>query len=119
MRIFVTGCNGQVGTELMDLLGASHHEVIGVDLDTCDISDRSRVLAVITSVEPDAIIHGAAFTAVDRCEAEPDTAFLVNSLATRFVADAARRVGAHLVYVSTDYVFDGTQAEPYVEWDTP
>lgn len=120
MRILVTGCNGQLGTELMARLGpAEHHEVLGVDIDTCDITDRDQALGVITGFSPDAVIHGAAFTAVDRCEVEPETAYRVNALATRFVADAARRVGAHVVYVSTDYVFDGTSTRPYVEWDAP
>ena len=85
----------------------------------CDVSDRSQALDLITTWKPEAIIHAAAFTAVDRCEVEVDTAFRANCLATRFVADGARRVGAHVVYISTDYVFDGTKVSPYVEWDLP
>jgi dTDP-4-dehydrorhamnose reductase len=123
MRILVTGAKGQLGTELGRLLEPSHHEMIGVDLDhgdrTLDIADRALTVAAICELRPDAIIHGAAFTAVDACEADPTTAYRVNSLATRFIADGARRVGAHVVYVSTDYVFDGTKADPYLEWDTP
>lgn len=119
MRILITGANGQLGTELQLALADGHHEVLGVDLDTCDITDRDQILGAITGWSPDLILHGAAFTAVDLCEAQPDTAYAVNSLATRFIADGARRVGAHVVYVSTDYVFDGTKAGPYVEWDTP
>ena len=119
MRILITGANGQLGTELQLALADGHHEVLGVDLDTCDITDRDQILGAITGWSPDLILHGAAFTAVDLCEAQPDTAYAVNSLATRFIADGARRVGAHVVYVSTDYVFDGTKIGPYVEWDTP
>ena len=120
MRILVTGSRGQLGTELMDLLGAQdHHEVLGVDLPDHDLTDRDHVLGLITSWEPDAVIHGAAFTAVDACEEQVETAYTVNCAATRFVADGARRVGAHVVYVSTDYVFDGTKDSPYVEWDRP
>lgn len=119
MRILVTGSNGQLGTELMTRLEASDHEVLGVDIDTCDITDRDQALGVVSSFAPEAIIHGAAFTAVDRCEADHETAFKVNSLATRFLADGARRVDAHLVYLSTDYVFDGSKGTPYVEWDIP
>ncbi|HPG15542.1 MAG TPA: dTDP-4-dehydrorhamnose reductase [Microthrixaceae bacterium] len=120
MRIVVTGSNGQLGTEVMDLLGASdHHEVLGLDLPDHDLTDRDHVLGVITSFEPDLILHGAAFTAVDVCEEQVETAYRVNCAATRFVADGARRVGAHVVYVSTDYVFDGTKSTPYVEWDRP
>ena len=120
MRIVVTGSNGQLGTEVMDLLGRSdHHEVLGLDLPGHDLTDRDHVLGVVTSFEPDLILHGAAFTAVDVCEEQVETAYRVNCAATRFVADGARRVGAHVVYVSTDYVFDGTKTTPYVEWDGP
>ncbi len=120
MRIVVTGSNGQLGTEVVELLGRSdHHEVLGLDLPDHDLTDRDHVLGVLTSFEPDAVIHGAAFTAVDLCETEVETAYRVNCLATRFIADGARRVGAHVVYVSTDYVFDGAKDSPYVEWDAP
>ncbi|UDY35576.1 dTDP-4-dehydrorhamnose reductase [Dermatobacter hominis] len=120
MRIVVTGANGQLGTEVVQLLDAAgHHEVLGLDLPDHDLTDRDHVLGVLTSFEPDAVIHGAAFTAVDACEEQVETAYRVNCGATRFVADGARRVGAHVVYVSTDYVFDGTKDTPYVEWDRP
>ncbi|MGB3410136.1 MAG: dTDP-4-dehydrorhamnose reductase [Microthrixaceae bacterium] len=120
MRILVTGSRGQLGTEIMELLGgASQHEVLGLDLPEHDLTNRDHVLGIITEWVPEAIIHGAAFTAVDVCEAEPETAYRVNCAATRFVADGARRTGAHMVYVSTDYVFDGSKDSPYVEWDTP
>ena len=99
------------------LLG-ERHEVVGLDLPECDLTDRDQVLGAVTSAASRTLLlHGAAFTAVDVCESDPETAYRVNSLATRFVADGARRVGAHVVYVSTDYVFDGTKAGPYVEWD--
>ena len=68
---------------------------------------------------PDLVLHGGALTAVDRCETEADPAFAVNAIGTRHVAEAAALVGAHLVYVSTDYVFDGTADRPYREWDPP
>lgn len=120
MRILVTGSNGQLGTEIMDLLaGADHHDVLGVDLPEVDLTNRDAAVPLITEWEPDLVLHAAAFTAVDRCETEEATAYAVNCGATRFVADGARRVGAHVVYVSTDYVFDGTKPTPYVEWDTP
>ena len=119
MRIFITGSRGQLGTELQLALAGSRHEVLGVDLDTCDITDRGQVMSAVTDWGPDLIVHGAAFTAVDLCETQPETAYAVNALATRFIADGARKVGAHVVYVSTDYVFDGTKVDPYVEWDTP
>ena len=118
MRILITGANGQLGSELTALLGAAdHHEVLGLDLPDHDLTDRDHVLGVLTQWRPEAIIHGAALTAVDLCETEVELAHRVNCLATRYVADGARRVGAHVVYVSTDYVFDGTKADPYLEWD--
>ena len=84
-----------------------------------DLSSRDSVLGAICSVEPDVVLHAGAFTAVDRCETEADDAYRINAMGTRHVADACRRVGAHLLYVSTDYVFDGTKDAPYHEWDTP
>src|SRR3954468_12561392 len=102
MRILVTGSNGQLGTELQQALDPTPHDVLGIDIDTCDISDRDQCLGAITGWAPDLIIHGAAFTAVDACEVDPAIAYRVNALATRFLADGARRVGAHVVYVSTD-----------------
>jgi dTDP-4-dehydrorhamnose reductase len=116
MKILVTGSKGQLGTELLALLG-ERHEVVGLDLPECDLTDRDQVLGAVCGFEPDLLLHGAAFTAVDVCESDPETAYRVNSLATRFLADGARRVGAHVVYVSTDYVFDGSKTGPYVEWD--
>jgi dTDP-4-dehydrorhamnose reductase len=120
MRVLVTGSTGQVGRELVaHLEGLGHHEVLAPTRSTLDLSERDSVLGVICTNEPDLILHVGAFTAVDRCETEVDLAYQVNALGTRHVADAARRVGAHVVYVSTDYVFDGTKPAPYVEWDTP
>ena len=120
MRILVTGCRGQLGTELMKLLGdAYRHDVLGVDLPEVDLTDRDQALGLLTSSSPEAVIHAAAFTAVDACEDQVELAYAANCAATRFVADGARRVGAHVVYVSTDYVFDGTKDSPYVEWDRP
>jgi dTDP-4-dehydrorhamnose reductase len=120
MKILVTGSTGQLGTELMELLGqADHHEVLGLARPDCDITDRDQVLSAIVGWRPAAVIHCAAFTAVDLCESEVESAYLGNAAATRFVADGARRVGAHVVYLSTDYVFDGTKDSPYVEWDQP
>jgi dTDP-4-dehydrorhamnose reductase len=120
VKILVTGSRGQLGTELMALLGGvDHHDVLGVDLPEVDLTDRDQSVGLITGWVPEIVIHAAAFTAVDACESEPETAYGANCAATRFVADGARRVGAHVVYISTDYVFDGTKAAPYNEWDRP
>lgn len=139
MRVLITGALGQLGQELLDVFAADgHHEIIaadvapvidaasangtvahlgGVDLLATDITDRDAVLAAITSIEPDVVVHPAAFTAVDLCESEVDTAYRVNVLGTRHIAEGARRIGAPVFYVSTDYVFDGTKDSPYLEWD--
>jgi dTDP-4-dehydrorhamnose reductase len=81
--------------------------------------DRASVRAAVEAFRPDLVLHGGAYTAVDACESDPDTAYAVNSLGTRNIAEAAASVGAHLVYISTDYVFDGALDRPYVEWDRP
>ncbi|MEI2640587.1 MAG: NAD(P)-dependent oxidoreductase [Microthrixaceae bacterium] len=120
VRILVTGSNGQVGSEVAAIVdAASQHELIRAARPDHDITNRDNVLGLITTTTPDVIIHCAAMTAVDLCESEQEAAFAVNAAATRFVADGARRVGAHVVYVSTDYVFDGTKDGPYNEWDEP
>lgn len=123
MRIFVTGAGGQVGHAVMELLEDSHHEALGVshgpEVGQIDLGSRHDVLGVVTAWKPDAIIHAAAFTNVDECEGNPTHAYLINALGTRFVTEAARRVGAHVTYLSTDYVFDGNKDEPYIEWDVP
>ncbi|MDQ1460848.1 MAG: dTDP-4-dehydrorhamnose reductase [Actinomycetota bacterium] len=106
-----------VGREVVEALAP--HDVVGLDHAALDVGDRDSVLGAIGSIQPDAIVHCAAMTAVDACESEPDRAFLVNALGVRFVMEGARRAGAYVVALSTDYVFDGTQPEPYHEWDTP
>jgi len=127
VRILVTGASGQVGSEVVaDLARRSAAivkgpglDVVAADRQRLDVSDRDAVLAAIAALEPDLVVHPAAWTAVDACEGDPERAFAVNALGTRHVAEGARLVGAHVAYVSTDYVFDGTAARPYNEWDTP
>ncbi len=94
-------------------------DVLSTDIDDLDLVDRGAIRAAAAAFRPDIVLHGGAYTAVDACESDPDTAFAVNALGTRHVAEAASDVGAHLVYVSTDYVFDGSLDRPYVEWDPP
>jgi dTDP-4-dehydrorhamnose reductase len=119
MRVLVTGAGGQLGHDVVTTCRAAGDDVVGVDHAALDVADRDAVLAAILTIAPDAVVHAAAWTAVDACESDPDRAWAVNALAVRWVAEACRRTGAHLVHVSTDYVFDGTKTEPYVEWDTP
>jgi len=117
LRILVTGAGGQLGTDLVRAGG--RHEMVAATRAQLDVGDRDQVLAAVTSTAPDLIVHAAAWTAVDACEGEPERAYRVNAFGCRNVAEAARLAGAHLVAVSTDYVFDGTKPDPYVEWDAP
>lgn len=121
MRLLVTGAAGLLGTELVLAGERAGHQVVGTDVRTggADLTDPAEVAALLEQVRPDAVVHTAAFTAVDRCESEPDLAFAVNAAAAGHVARAAEAVGAHLVHVSTDYVFDGTKDGPYDEDDEP
>ena len=115
MLVLITGAGGQVGRELVDVF--ADHEVVAVDHHRLDVSDRDAVLGLVTTVRPDAIVNSAAWTAVDANEGDPDRAWAVNALAVRHLAEGARQVGARICQLSTDYVFDGTRPEPYVEWD--
>ena len=116
-RLLVTGAGGQIGREVVEVCAGDN--VVAADHATLDVADRDAVLQAITSVAPDVIVHAGAWTAVDACEVDPDRAFRVNALGTRHVAEGASRVGAWVCYLSTDYVFDGTKPDPYVEWDAP
>ena len=117
MRVLITGAGGQVGSELVATFTANGHDVFAFTHGQLDITSRDDVRAAVIEAHPDAVVHPAAWTAVDACESDPDRAFLVNALATRFISEAAAMVGAPVYYVSTDYVFDGTKSTPYVEWD--
>jgi dTDP-4-dehydrorhamnose reductase len=118
VRVLVTGAGGQVGRELEELLATMpHHEVLALRRSELDISDRERALQVCGEWVPELIINAAAFTAVDACEEHWEKAFAANALGPRNLAEGARLVGAHLVHISTDYVFDGFSERPYVEWD--
>jgi dTDP-4-dehydrorhamnose reductase len=119
MRLFVTGASGQLGHDVVRWATAAGDDVIAADYHSLDITDRDAMLGALTSCRPDAVIHTAAWTAVDACESDPATAFATNAAAVRWVAEGCHRVGAHLVHLSTDYVFDGGLERPYHEWDLP
>jgi dTDP-4-dehydrorhamnose reductase len=115
VRILVTGAAGQVGARVAEALG--DHVVLAASRATLDLADREQVEQVVGEFGPDAIVNAAAMTNVDGCERDPEGAFVANALGVRSLAIAARRTGAHVVHVSTDYVFDGAQRRPYDEWD--
>ena len=115
MRVFVTGVGGQVGRELQEAFAG--HDLTAVDHAALDITDADATRATISAARPDAVVHAAAWTAVDACESDPERAERVNTIGTRNVAAATREIGARVYYLSTDYVFDGTKPDPYVETD--
>ncbi|SIO19269.1 dTDP-4-dehydrorhamnose reductase [Carnobacterium alterfunditum] len=112
--ILITGANGQLGTELRKLLDENEMQYVATDSKELDITDKDATIRFIEKIKPELIYHCAAYTAVDRAEDEgKEINRLVNVVGTRNVAEAAELVGAALVYISTDYVFDGTNAGEY------
>jgi len=116
MRIVITGALGQLGRSLQEVLKG--HELLLIDLPEHDVTDPG-IISAIGSFQPDMVIHAAAMTDVDGCELDPDSAYRINALGTRNVAVACQACHAAMLYVSTDYVFDGTKGEPYLESDEP
>ncbi|MHB1584700.1 MAG: dTDP-4-dehydrorhamnose reductase [Acidimicrobiales bacterium] len=139
MKVLVTGAGGQLGHDLVLALSGrvppggrrralfgpegpssgAGVDVVGTDHRCLPVENRAAVLEAVAALRPDVVVHAAARTDVDGCETDPDGAFGVNALGTRHVAEAAARHRAHLVYLSTDYVFDGAADRPYREWDPP
>ncbi len=117
-KVLLTGNRGQLGSDLQTML-SDKFQVVGFDLPESDICSESAVLDAVQSEHPDVVIHLAAYTNVDGCELNPDTAMAVNADGTRHAARACARAGIRMIYYSTDYVFDGTKAEAYVETDKP
>lgn len=117
MNILVTGADGQLGRELLEQIAAKGWQAHGTDRDTMDIADLAQCRAVMAQLRPDAVIHAAAYTAVDLAEMQPDEAYKINALGTRNVALAAEELQAKCCVVSTDYVFAGTGTKPYREYD--
>ncbi|CAH1208434.1 dTDP-4-dehydrorhamnose reductase [Paenibacillus allorhizoplanae] len=116
MRIVVTGANGQLGQEVVKLF-RGQHEVHGLGRDQLDITNVDQCLTVIQRLQPEVIIHSAAYTAVDLAESNELDAYRVNADGTRNLAIAAERIGAKFIYISTDYVFDGKASQAYREND--
>lgn len=119
MRILVTGVGGQLGYDVVQVGQANGFDMVGTSSKTLDITNKHQVDDAVQRLKPDAIIHCAAYTAVDQAEDDRQRCWQVNVEGTRYVAEAASRVGAKFVYISTDYVFDGAGTAPYVETDRP
>lgn len=118
MRVLVTGSGGQVGSEVVRAL-QGFATVLAHDRATLDLARPERIAAAVREARPEAIVNCAAYTAVDRAESEREAAHQVNGVAPAVLAAEAREVDAVLIHFSTDYVFDGTKASPYVETDAP
>ncbi len=119
MKLLITGAAGQLGTDLVLSAQKSGHQVIATIHADLDITDKSQVDRVVGEAKADAIIHAAAWTAVDACESDPQRAMSVNRDGTANIVSAARKSGSRVIYISTDYVFDGTKPTPYIESDLP
>jgi len=118
MNILLTGCKGQLGIELLNQLSLyKKHQLIATDVHNLDITNEKQVFDLIISEKPQVIINCAAYTNVDGCEANEDIAFKVNAVGARNLSAAANSIGAKIVQVSTDYVFDGTGNTPKREYD--
>ena len=117
MRILVTGAAGQLGHDLVVSCATSGDDVHAPDRAALDVGDRDRVAAVVSDIAPDVVVNCAAWTAVDACENDPERAMRDNADAVGWLREACDAVDAHLVQISTDYVFDGTLDRPYVETD--
>lgn len=129
MKILITGGKGQLGTELVRCFERGETEigrppvllqkniVRPIDIDELDIADAEAVDALFTREKYDAVINCAAFTNVNKCESERETAMRANALGPRNLAVSAQKIGATLIHVSTDYVFPGNGDKPYTEWD--
>jgi len=117
MKILLTGCHGQLGQALKTAL--TRHELVCLDVDDLDITDTLAVEQRINAEKPALVINAAAYTRVDDAESDSKQAWQVNETGPRLLAEATRDIGAVLLHVSTDYVFDGSGDRPWLESDTP
>jgi dTDP-4-dehydrorhamnose reductase len=118
MKIAVIGARGMLGSELCRVLGRQHR-ITAWDIDEIDITDRDGTLKRLAALHPDLILNSAAYVDCDGCETDPDRAWLINAVGAQNLALAARQVGCALLYISTDYIFDGNTDSDYDEFATP
>ena len=118
-KLFVTGCNGQLGRAVgREYAGSTEYELVNTDIGELDITNVDQVLEAVRGIKPYAIVNCAAYTNVDKCETEVDLAYKINAIGARNLAIAADETGAKLVHISTDYVFPGdARQRPLIEFD--
>lgn len=119
MRALVTGASGQLGRELVDILTGRGHEVVALSRSELDVADPAAVERAVEAHSPKLVANAAAYTNVDGSETETGTAYAVNALGPRNLAQACERQGCELLHVSTNYVFDGESKRPYEAFDLP
>ena len=119
MKVLVTGVKGQLGYDVVKDLEKRGHQPIGVDRDEMDLMDNEAIRTFIMNLKPEAIIHCAAYTAVDKAEEEAETCYQINAESVKVISECAKELDVKLIYISTDYVFDGTKEGEYVETDLP
>ena len=112
-KILVTGANGMLGKDLCPMLEDCGYEVIETDIENLDITDELQTMKTISEINPDYLIHCAAYTNVDKAEEDKNTAYLINVTGTENIAKACAANDVTMIYISTDYVFDGTNNKPY------
>ena len=119
MKILMTGAAGALGTDTQKLLHAHGIQFMATDIKQLDITDHKKTKELLLNYRPTIILHFAAMSDVDRCEKEPELALRINALSTLGLATIARKIDAKLLYVSTNFVFDGNGERPYYEYSTP
>ncbi len=117
MRVLITGAGGQLGIDLVAVCMAADDEVVALGRADLDVTDQAQVYDAVDGAQPDVVVNCAAWTAVDDCESDPARAQAINGTAVRWIAEACKRSNAHLIQLSTDYVFDGTLDRAYRESD--
>lgn len=117
MKLLVTGAGGMLGQAVVPCMESRGHDVVAMPKETLDVTNYQQVLETVQAIRPSLVIHCAAFTKVDQAESEPGLAYLINGYGTENLAVACSVLNAPMLYVSSDYVFDGEQCEPYTPWD--
>ena len=119
MKVFISGADGALGLELQSLLRREHINFLATDINQLDITDFKKTKTTLLNYRPDVILHFAAISDVDACEKNSDLAFRVNALGSLGLAIITKKIDAKILYISSNFIFDGNSEEPYREYSTP